>query len=297
MVVQKLGRKILVLILAITLVLLTSTSCSRIFKQNDDQQQGQKGQQQEKKDPPSALTQMEKETDNMIQQIQKIRDQRAKMIGQQIGTSQKQNDGNKPQPKQQSSSQADQKQDKEKQDQQQESQTQGMQQNQIKWQNFEKTIKALNELWNKYEPQAKKDGAPDTLISQFEKQLNMLTSSIMAHDEEKTLMDANELYQYYSQFFNLYKHQAPPEIKEIKYYVQEILINAEAGKWEETATLLMSMEKAWQTAKSRMEKPDHELNAKIDHAMEDFSEVVQQKDLQLVKIKGEILLKNVEEIK
>jgi hypothetical protein len=269
--------------------------------QNNNKQQGQNEQQQQKKDPPSALTEMEKETDNMIQQIQKIRDQRAQMVRQQTSASQKQNGGNKSQQEQQKSNQRPQKQGQQKQGQQkqQKSQNQDVQQTQltINWQDFEKRIKALNELWNNYEPQAKKDGAPDVLISQFEKQLNTLTSTIMARNEEETLVAANGLYQYYPQFFNLYRHKAPPEIKEIKYYLQEILINAEAGKWEDAAALLENMEKAWQTAKSRMQKPDHELNERIDHAMQDFSQVVKQKDLQLVKIKGEILLKNVEKVK
>ncbi|MBM7581642.1 hypothetical protein JOD02_000465 [Caldicoprobacter guelmensis] len=234
----------------------------------------------------------------MIQQIQKIRDQRAQMIRQQTSTSQKQNGGNKSQQEQQKSNQGPQKQEQQKQG-QQKSQNQGVQQAQltINWQDFERRIKALNELWNSYEPQAKKDGAPDVLISRFENQLNTLTSTIMARNEEKTLVAANGLYQYYPQFFNLYRHKAPPEIKEIKYYLQEIVINAEAGKWENAAALLGNMEKAWQTAKTRMQKPDKELNERIDYAIQDFSQVVKQKDLQLVKLKGEILLKNMEKVK
>ncbi|WP_252228226.1 hypothetical protein [Caldicoprobacter algeriensis] len=291
----------MVVMLAIILLILSSTSCSRMLGQNNNKQQGQNEQQQQKKDLPSALTEMEKETDNMIQQIQKIRDQRAQMVRQQTSASQKHNGGNKSQQEQQKSNQRPQKQGQQKQGQQkqQKSQNQDVQQTQltINWQDFEKRIKALNELWNSYEPQAKKDGAPDVLISQFEKQLNTLTSTIMARNEEETLVAANGLYQYYPQFFNLYRHKAPPEIKEIKYYLQEIVINAEAGKWEDAAALLENMEKAWQTAKSRMQKPDHELNERIDHAMQDFSQVVKQKDLQLVKIKGEILLKNVEKVK
>lgn len=294
--VQKLG-KTMVIILAFALVIISLTACSRIFNQNGNKRHGQK--EQHKKDPPSALTQMERETDDMIRQIQKMRDQRVQMVRQQTDVSKNQDEANKPQPKQQGSNQQGQEQGQQKQGQQQGSNNQDKQQNTetIKWQDFEKNIKTLNELWNKYEPQARKDGASHSLISQFENQLNRLTGTIMAHNEEEILAAANELYQFYSQFLNLYKHQAPPEIKEVKYYVRQILIDGEAGKWEETSPLLANMEKAWQTAKSRMEKPDQELNAKIDHAIHDFSQVVRQKDIQLVKIKGEILLKNLEGVK
>lgn len=293
---QKLDHKRLIAVLTIMLLILSSASCSRMLGQNNGKQQGQNQQQHEKKDPPSALTQMEKETDEMIQQIQKIRDQRAQMIRQQASTSQEQVAGNKSQQKGQNSSQGGQ---KGEQQEQKGNQNQAAQQAHltVNWEDFEKKIKTLNELWNGYESEAKKDGAHDRLISQFEKQLNALTGTVMAHNEEETLTAANGLYQYYYQFFNLYRHNAPPEIKEMKYYIQEILINAEADKWEDAIPLLTNMDKAWQTAKSRMQKPNKELNARIDNAMQDFSQVVQQKDLHLVKIKGAILLKNVEKVK
>ena len=47
------------------------------------------------------------------------------------------------------------------------------------------------------------------LISKFEDQLNKLTNSIMDQNEEAVLLAANNLYQYYSQFLNLYAHKSP----------------------------------------------------------------------------------------
>jgi len=282
--------KHLTILLAIILIL-SLTSCG----ENKNKQQSQN--QQQKKDPPTALTEMETQTDNMIKQIQKVRDQRAQMIRLQADESQGQKDDGKKNESQQDSKKGQQK--KEEQQDKGQNQNQAAQQKlpTIKWQDFEKSIKAINELWNSYEPRAKKDGAPDMLISKFEDQLNKLTNSIMDQNEEAVLLAANNLYQYYSQFLNLYAHKSPPEIKEIKYYLQQILIDAEAGTWDNTQELLKNMEKAWETAKSRMEKPNKELNEKIDYAVQDFSQAVQQKDLHLSKLKGEILLKNLEKIK
>ena len=48
------------------------------------------------------------------------------------------------------------------------------------------------------------------LISKFEEQLNKLTGSIMEQNENAVLLSANDLYQYYSQFLNLYSHKSPP---------------------------------------------------------------------------------------
>jgi ElaB/YqjD/DUF883 family membrane-anchored ribosome-binding protein len=276
----------------IIFLVLSLTSCSKILGKDGNKEKSQSKQQQ-KKEPPRALTDMEKDTDKMIQEIQKIREQRAQMIRQQ--TSMSKQEGNKTQQKPNGNS-GGQQQGKQ-QGQQQKSQSQQQNQPSIKWQEFEKNIKKLNTLWNSYEPEAKKDGASETLISKFEVQLNMLIGSVMSHDEQATLLAANELYQYYSQFLNLYKHKAPPEIKEVKYYLQQVLIHAEARQWESTLTLVENMEKSWQSAKGRMEKPDKKLNERIDYAIQDFAHAVKQKELQLTKLKGEILLKNIEKIK
>jgi ElaB/YqjD/DUF883 family membrane-anchored ribosome-binding protein len=283
----------------IIFLVLSLTSCSKILGKDGNKEKSQSKQQQ-KKEPPRALTDMEKDTDKMIQEIQKIRDQRAQMIRQQ--TSMSKQEGNKTQQKPNGNSDGQQQgkqqgQQGKQQGQQQKSQSQQQNQSSIKWQEFEKNIKKLNTLWNSYEPEAKKDGASETLISKFEVQLNTLIGSVMSHDEQATLLAANELYQYYSQFLNLYKHKAPPEIKEVKYYLQQVLIRAEARQWESTLTLVENMEKSWQSAKGRMEKPDEKLNERIDYAIQDFAHAVKQKELQLTKLKGEILLKNIEKIK
>ena len=91
--------------------------------------------------------------------------------------------------------------------------------------------------------------------------------------------------------------QVPSRGKTDQIFLQQVLIYAEEGDWNKTPALLRNMENTWQTAKSRMEKPDKELNEKIDFAVHDFSQAVRQKNIYLSRLKGEILFKNIEKIK
>jgi hypothetical protein len=303
-------RKVL-LLFTITMFVFSLVSCNTILKRPKGDEEKQSGEQ--RKEPPNSLTTMEQDTEKIIEEIQKVQDERAELKRQNETTEsepdeeeQKQQEDKQQGQQQQEGQQEQQGQQQGQQQQgQQSGQQQGQQQQQdktekpteVKWSDMEETVKNLHSLWNNYEPSARKDGATDELITNFEVHLDAMTNQVMARNEEKTLISANKLYQYFPEFLNLYSHQAPPETKEILYYIREITISGQEDKWDETSQMLDSMKKAWQTAKARMEKPDKDLNQKIDFAIDDFARVVSQKNLHLTKMKGDILQKNIKEIK
>lgn len=310
---KNLKSRIIILLLISILFFVYITGCSKIF-QNSKGESNQESQDQ-KKDPPKILTSMEEDTEKIIEEIQKIKDQEADMVRQQQiqkkegekeekeqsqkgeeqesqGQGQKQGKN-----KQQGEDESDGGQQKQGQEQKQGEEQKDQQTPKVDWSSIEKTIENLHSNWNTYEIQARKDGASQDLLENYELQLDTLTNWIMSHSEAETLKAANTLYQYYPRFLNLYKHQAPPDVKEIVYYVRQIIIDAQENNWEEIDERLEAITKAWQTAKVRMEKPDQELNQKVEAAIEDFSRVAKQQNYLLTKLKGNILLKNLQEIK
>lgn len=313
-------RRLLFLFFIFILVLGCITGCSKIF--NRFQEESNEESQNDKKSPPKILSSMEEETDKIIEQIQQVKDQRADMERQKESEekqgAEKEEQQTKDQNQEEKGKQGEEESggegsDKEKQNQEEqkssnEQQDQGEKQDQqqkkedqqppkVDWVSIEKTIENLHKNWNNYEVQAQKDGASQNLLESYELQLDTLTNWAMSHNENETLKAANELSQYYAKFFNLYKHQAPPDIKDIRYNVRQIIIQATEDNWSEIDDRLQNISESWEIAKSRMEKPDKELNQKIEAAIEDFSRVTHQQNYILVKLKGDILLKNLQEIK
>ncbi|MGI6113122.1 MAG: hypothetical protein ACOYEJ_03250 [Mahellales bacterium] len=298
--------KAYILLALILLTVIQGIGCSQLFRRPRQENQ-QQGQQQQKKDPPESLVSMEEQTNSIIEEIQKIREQRQKMeqqkaqgIDQAQGGGQNQQGGQKGEQQGQDGQQGGQ-QEKGGQGGQQQGKggQQGGQQKkpEINWSGFESKLQTLHSQWNSFEPRAKKDGAGSRLMSDFELQLDALTQQITARNESETLLAANKLYQYFPKFLNLYKHNAPPECKEVKYYVQQVIVYGQDDNWEDTEQLIPSIQDAWERAKGKMEKPDKNLNEKIDYAIDDFIRVVQQKNLALAKLKADILLKNLEQVK
>lgn len=278
-------------IILIIIIIFSITSCKSVNKRPSGQKDniGSK-QSEQKKQPPKSLSSLENSTKKMIEDLENI-------------NKNKQNKNEKDREKKQSKeSQSNEKNDEqntkgEKQTKENTSNKTASKETQINWEVFDKNIQEMHKKWNEYEVQAKEDGTDSQLINAFKSQLNLLTEKIMGKNEYEVLVEANNLYKYFPQFLNLYKHNAPPETLEIKYYARQILIDAEKNSWENTNILLDGIKKSWATAKSRMEKPDKTLNKMIDFAIEDFIKVTNEKKLELAKLKGQILMDNIDKIK
>jgi len=65
----------------------------------------------------------------------------------------------------------------------------------------------------------------------------------------------------------------------------------------ETLKSMDAIKQAWDIAKSRMDKPDRDLNRRVETAIDSFSRSVKQQNTHLVKLKGNILMDMLEEIK
>ncbi len=297
---------ILAIILGFVLIF---TSCSAIFRPSEKKKESE----DTKKEPPNDLIQMVDETDKIITSIEKVQEEKATQLrdkeekDKESDQEQKSKEQEKSEKEQKSSEDQEDsgeqkgeegnQQDKGKQEKKQNEENKKKKKAEIDWTEMDDSVKKLHEKWNSFEPEARKANVTESTVTGFEEQLNTLTEQIIARNEENTLVAANKLYSFYSNFLNLYKHMQPPEVKEVKYLVRQILINGQRDEWEDTEELIKDMEKSWEIAKARMNKTDKKLNAKIDLAIEDFIAVAREQKINLVKIKGDLLVKNLDQVK
>lgn len=308
-------RKIAILLCV--LIALFITSCNILRQAAPKEEESGK-----KKNPPKALTQMEKETDGIIQDLEEVREKRARQIREKENPSKErmpEDEQHETQKQGESQQQQGQEaQDNQRQEQSVDNQAQGQQQSQQQgqqqkeepdqtgqktqpipepdWNNLESIAESLNEQWNNFEPLAISDGAMSETVKKFKEQLITLTEQIMARNEENTLVAAVTLYSYFPDFLKLYSHDQPPEIKELRGLIRRVIIYGQQDKWDETKPYLDKMKSAWQEAKTKMKKPDNMLNKRIDAALSDFHFVVTEKKINMSRIKGNILIKNLDQV-
>ncbi|MGI6373230.1 MAG: hypothetical protein ACOX1R_08640 [Caldicoprobacterales bacterium] len=306
-------NKALIVILLTILMLTSGVGCNRILKRPKEQESKQS--QEQKKSPPKILVSLENTTETMIKSIQEVMEKRAeaakqeKPENQEKSSQEKANQGDKKEGDKSGGKEGDKSGDKEKQEekkpeegggkdqQKQESKDKQAKTEPLDWKRMQKSVEKLQKSWSDYVNMALKDGASNELIKGYENQLDILTTKVMEEQEESLLNTANDLYKYYPKFFDLYKHKAPPNIKDMKYHIRKIIIDGEQSQWAETLKSMDAIKQAWDIAKSRMDKPDRDLNRRVETAIDSFSRSVKQQNTHLVKLKGNILMDMLEEIK
>ena len=305
------NKKNVVLAIIVTLLLSFAVGCNAIFRRPNENQSKQS--QEQKKSPPKTLTAMESTTESMMEDIQKVMDKRAKAVQdeqEQPKVQQQDSEGQQEQDDKstEQNSKKDEQQNQEEGQEEKQQEPQGNKQEQksdekqteptaIDWESMKKNVEQLQSSWSNYISIAMKDGASNDIIRDYGNQLDLLTTKVMERQEESLLSSANDLYKYYPKFLNLYKHQAPPNIKDMKYYIRKIIIDSQENQWYQSNESLDAIKQAWETARSRMEKPDQDMNQKVQAAMDSFSRSVQQQNKHLTKLKGNILIKILEEVK
>ena len=305
------------IVLLLTLLIFTSgVGCNKIFRRPKEQESKQS--QDQKKSPPKILVSLENTTETMIKSIQEVMEKRAEATKEEKPEKQgesnqeKGNQGDKKQEDKSGDKEGDKSEGKEKQEEkkpeegggnnQQKQESQGSKETQSKtesldWKRMQKNVEKLQKSWSDYVNMALKDGASNDLVKGYESQLDILTTKVMEEQEESLLDTANDLYRYYPKFFDLYKHKAPPNIKDMKYHIRKIIIDGEQSQWAETPKSMDDIKQAWDIAKSRMDKPDRDINRRVETAIDSFSRSVKQQNTHLVKLKGNILMDMLEEIK
>lgn len=164
------------------------------------------------------------------------------------------------------------------------------------WQEISTTINSLHYEWNSYIPAAIKKNARRDLIDNFDNSLNNLTTNTVTKDKNKTLLAANSLYKFIPDFHMLYKTPSSPEIKRIRYYIRNAVLNASISDWEQAIKDVDSLKSSWAIFKNTLDPQNQDLASKLDYSIYELEKVVNEKDIYLTDIKGRIAISNTESI-
>lgn len=162
------------------------------------------------------------------------------------------------------------------------------------WEKISPVISKLHYTWNDYMTQAVKAGATRALVDNFDMALNNLTKSIISNNETNTLMDANKLYSFIPDFYNLYRTKTSPEIKRIRYFTRDAMLYSKTGNWEQAEANLTSLKASWSLYKNTVPKEQQDLANRLDFAISQLETVVKEKNQPLTDIKGRVALSDIE---
>ena len=168
-----------------------------------------------------------------------------------------------------------------------------------KWKKAKDGLKSIHEAWNEYEPKAVKDGADSRKVEDLENSLNRLTSYVEAQDRNGVLHEANSLILALSGFLELYKGNPDGVLGKLEYAARQSYMDAKAGEWMQAAE--KAKESSDQVGSLRqitdVEKKQESLVERLTLSLEDLEKAIAEENLPLLKIKRDIVIKNIETLK
>jgi len=154
-------------------------------------------------------------------------------------------------------------------------------------------IRQLHNLWNEVMPKINQKGAAKKLIENFSDALNTLTESVTTKDKMKIMMALNTLYEKIPDIYALYQTNTSPQIKNIIYFSRSSILFAESKDWEKASAAIKELKSSWAMFNNALEGKQQDDSSKLDLSILELEKVIQEKNTQLVQIKGKITLANI----
>lgn len=271
------SKKISILTVLVLLLPILGFSGCGIFKKDSEQSRSE-GEQKEK--APKSLKEIETSIESIFQTLGAPA----------IGNDQESSEGQK--------ESKDQEEQKDSKEQEESGNKEGEQKQDDKkpWEQISKTLDQLHTQWNDYLPEATNKNADSKTIDSFSDSLNTLTSIIEQQDKKKTLLAANALHSNIPELYSLYKTEHTMDIKRVVFFTRSCILYSQNEKWEEVGSSMKDLESTWTFLESALAKEQLDPISKLDLSIYELKKVVDEKDSQLINIKGRLALANIQEL-
>ncbi|HHV95744.1 MAG TPA: hypothetical protein GXX37_04605 [Clostridiaceae bacterium] len=165
------------------------------------------------------------------------------------------------------------------------------------WQDITPVIDKLHFTWNSYEPKAAKVEDSHDKLNTFSDSLNNLTNSVNSKDKLSTLVNANKCYGDIAELYSIYKKPNISEVKKLKYYTRNIILGSMKNDWSQADENMEHVKTLWDLLKNNLTENNEEYkepSGTLDFSIKEFEKVVNEKNQDLVDLKGRIVLANIE---
>ncbi|OPJ55257.1 hypothetical protein [Alkalithermobacter paradoxus] len=165
------------------------------------------------------------------------------------------------------------------------------------WHKIKKEVNKIHETWNEVQAKLTSVSVSEDLTEKFESDLISLTKSIEEHSVLDSLVYANNLTKYMSDFKMYYKSPTNNTVEKMKYSVRKAVLLCHLNRFDEAIQTLDSIMEDLNKMSQAIQKENKDTFFKIKYAIEDLKKSIEDKDLKIINIKAPILINNLNEIK
>lgn len=166
------------------------------------------------------------------------------------------------------------------------------------WDDINTKISTLHEMWNDLEPKLSEANVSKTALTDFDNALNQLTIAGTNNQHMETLIQANAATGQFGEFMKASKEKAQPPLFFIKYYTREIILTAANNNYAKANEHFQALRSQVDTLGIELaEKNVKDQIAMLKAAVDDLESVLRVQDLDLLKVKASIIVKDITSLK
>ncbi|SHJ82947.1 hypothetical protein [Paramaledivibacter caminithermalis] len=166
------------------------------------------------------------------------------------------------------------------------------------WEKINKKITGLHEKWNSLESLVIKSGTSQESIDGFEKTLNNLTISANSYNFLDSIFYSNKLTAYIPDLIKNFKKKIPSPIYYMKYHLRQIILDYRINDYSSASNNYTKLNIYKDALISQLiDKKKMELANKLNTSIKDLEDSLKLKDLNIIKIKGSVVISNIELVK
>lgn len=164
------------------------------------------------------------------------------------------------------------------------------------WQNEISGIKKIHQEWNKLEPQCVKAGLSVSARDSFESALDKLTLGVGKQDKKASIVAAIEVYGEYASLVELFNAPVPSDFYRLKYEIMSAVAEAGQNEWDLAQERIPRIKEYWNHVKVQTKQEDENLMNCTDFSLQDLENAFMSRETDLLLIKTEIVMKNLQEL-
>lgn len=167
------------------------------------------------------------------------------------------------------------------------------------WMDLSKSIEKIHKEFSKYKIKAIEEGINTDTISQTENHLNNLTIAIGKKEKINSLKQADKLIFSLGNYFDLYKGNIEGDLNRITYTMREAYLYAVEEDFESAKKVAIEYESYFSILRQKIDidKKDKKHLDTLEISIKDLINSLKYNDADLVKIKRDVVLDNIDKIK
>ncbi|MBS4534515.1 hypothetical protein GOQ29_02680 [Clostridium sp. D2Q-14] len=166
------------------------------------------------------------------------------------------------------------------------------------WMKLELIVSGVHTSWNNYKISAMEGGVNTKSLEATDKALNNLTINVGNKEIMTSLKEINKLIFSLANFFDIYKGHIDGDLNRLYYTASEVYIQSLEESWDKAQKVASEYEEYFSMLRQKidLEKKDEKYLNKLEVSMKDLIDSLQYQDPNLVKIKREVVLQNIEKL-